>query len=303
MGPMTSTPAANRQVHPSEHDRSDVVSRVGLGALVADGTRLLPRRRMLALLGLGGAGVLAACSRTEASVGNPTTSTAGTTIGSSVASSGAAAASESTPGETGGPFPSDGSNDNGAGTMADVLHDPRVVRSDIRADLDGSNVQQGVPLTLTVQVVQQGSGNPLAGHAVYIWHCNIDGVYSGYASGMLASDTSARSFLRGVQVADADGRCTFGTVLPGRYRGRAFHIHMEVFGDTSLADKVLTSQMAIDDDLIDALYAEADGYSAALAADTDNADDGVFADGVEHQLLAVSGDAATGLTATFSVVV
>lgn len=278
---------------------------------------LMDRRRALGLLGLGSVALIAACaddggaSGTTASAA-PDTTTGGTTAGTSADTTTSPAttpdtaaavdADTTTPGETGGPFPSDGSNDTGNGETADVLHDSRAVRSDIRGDLDGSNVQDGTPLTLRVRTVQQGSGAALAGAAVYVWHCNRDGQYSGYDSAMLGGDFSDRSFLRGVQVADADGWTAFQTILPGRYQGRAFHIHFEVFDDAAYTTKLLTSQMAMDDALIDSLYADA-GYDEALRADTDNAADGVFADGVDHQLLAVSGDVATGLVAEFTAVV
>jgi hypothetical protein len=57
--------------------------------------------------------------------------------------------------------------------------------------------------------------------------------------------------------------------------------------------------MAVDDELIDSLYADADGYESALAADTDNSRDNVFADGVSNQLLTITGDTAQGLVAEF----
>jgi hypothetical protein len=97
---------------------------------------------------------------------------------------------------------------------------------------------------------------------------------------MLGGDFTARSFLRGAQTTDANGAVTFTTILPGRYQGRAFHIH--------------------DDALIDALYAQA-GYTKALGNETTNAHDSVFSDGVDHELLTMSGTVAAGLAATFTV--
>lgn len=271
----------------------------------------LSRRRALAVLGAAGTSILVACgSSTGAttptsnpesgqatdSTTDPTSSpTTGPTTGST------AGDAVPTPSETSGPFPSDGSNDDGAGGLADVLHDPRAVRSDITSDLDGSNTQPGVPFTLRMRMVSKSA--PLVGAAVYVWHCNRDGAYSDYDSRMLGADYSARSFLRGVQVTDDAGWVEFQSILPGRYQGRAFHIHFELFADDTYGTRLLTSQMAVDDDLIDSLYSQAGGYETALRSDTDNAQDRQFADGVSHQLLTITGDVTSGLVAEFTAVV
>ena len=107
------------------------------------------------------------------------------------------------PEETNGPFPADGSNDNGSGTLADVLTDSRVVRSDITANLDGSDQQPGIPMALTMMLGSGGAA--LAGAAVYIWHCSRDGHYSVYSGGMNGGDYSDSTWFRGVQVTDASG--------------------------------------------------------------------------------------------------
>ncbi len=291
----------------------------------------LSRRRALSLLGLGGAALLAACSSSSSATTGTTATTGGAASTTSASSTGASSAAAPTaagttaattatttgsvattaataadltltPAETGGPFPADGTNANGAGRKADMLADPRTVRSDIRADLDGSNVQDGVPMTLAVTVLDDATGKAVPGAAVYIWHCSKTGIYSQYNSNMLGGDYSARTYLRGVQIADGNGLVTFQTILPGRYQGRAFHIHFEVFGDGSYAEKLLTSQIAVDDDQIDTLYAAA-GYAAALKNDTNNDRDNVFSDGVRHQLMTLAGSATSGLAATFTAVV
>lgn len=275
------------------------------------------RRTALTMLGFTGLGlVIAACggddtTSTTSSGADATTgtaadtqaTTAATTADTSAATTAATVSDDltETPEETGGPFPSDGSNDNGDGTVANILADARSVRSDIRSDLDGSNTQEGVPFALTMNVVD-ASGAAVEGAAVYIWHCTKDGVYSQYDSQMLGGDFTDRSYLRGVQITGADGNVSFQSILPGRYSGRAFHIHFEVYSDSTYSTKLLTSQMAMDDDLIDQLYADA-GYDEALGNDTDNGDDGIFGDGVEHQLLTVTGDVTSGLAATFTAVV
>lgn len=267
----------------------------------------LSRRRALALIGAAGTSILVACGDSDGTAA-PTTSATGDTTstspspGSTTTGSTTTAAESSTPtpSETGGPFPSDGSNDDGGGETADVLHDARAMRSDIRSDLDGSNTQVGVPLRLRTRVVSKSA--PLVGAAVYVWHCNKDGEYSDYNSSMLGGDFSERSFLRGVQLTDADGWAEFGTILPGRYSGRAFHIHFQVYADQGLGSRLLTSQMGVDDDLIDSLYSSVAGYEGSLSADTDNTQDNIFSDGVQHQLMTLTGDVAAGLTGEFTVV-
>ena len=260
------------------------------------------RRSALALLGLAGVGAAAGIGVVRLVSGDETSPSSSSATGAGASTvepsatvdapavnptTGTGSDVASTPAETSGPFAADGSNG------ADVLHDPRALRSDIRTDLDGSNTQDGVELDLALTVIDGASGQPLAGAAVYVWHCNKAGEYSAYPSG---------SFLRGAQPTDADGVARFTTVLPGRYQGRAFHIHFRVYSDTTFATELLTSQMAMDDAEIDALYAEA-GYDRALAADTDNARDNVFADGVDHQLIVVAGEATSRLTTTFVAVV
>ena len=274
----------------------------------------LNRRRLLALIGASGVGLLA--SRTV------TASSPGTSSGAA----GTAAAAESctvTPTETGGPFPADG-NSSGGGASAggpggstaggamggdsaafNVLDDPQFVRTDIRSNLDGTDTLDGVPFELTITVHSSATDcAPLAGAAVYIWHCSPDGNYSGYSGTMNGGDFSAVSWLRGIQVTDDAGQATFTTVLPGRYSGRAFHIHFAVFDDAAYTNRLLTSQMGLPDDTITTLYTEAGTeYAEALSNVTTLATDNIFSDGYDHQLITVAGDVDTGLTGTFTAVV
>ena len=204
------------------------------------------------------------------------------------------------PEETAGPFPADGTNDNGEGEEANVLDDAEAVRSNITASLDGSGVQPGIPFTLNVTVLDASTGCvPMPGAAVYVWHANRDGEYSVYNVGMNPGH-SGDSYLRGVQIADADGKLSFTTILPGRYAGRASHIHFTVFTDATFATRLLTSQMAFDDAQADALYAASDGYAKSVGGNH-NSQDGIFSDGVDEQMLTVTGDASNGLIGTITV--
>ena len=183
--------------------------------------RLTRRGALNALAGFV-ALALAACGSEKATT-TSTEATEATTPATKPATTGAttsetgAATSESDavdcltpPEETGGPFPADGSNDNGDGEEANVLDDVEVVRSDITASLDGSGVQPGVPMTLNITVADASTGCvPMPGAAVYIWHANRDGEYSVYNVGMNPGH-SGDSFLRGVQIADDNGQLEIG---------------------------------------------------------------------------------------------
>lgn len=127
--------------------------------------------------------------------------------------------------------------------------DQRILRSDIREN------QPGVPLELELQVANANSRcRPVKGAVVSIWQCNAMGEYSGYLfndpnefpilkganeQGHVPEKDSER-WLRGAQVADAEGKVTFKTIVPGWYTPRAAHIHVRAF----LNDKtMLTTQL------------------------------------------------------------
>ncbi|WP_244965243.1 hypothetical protein [Janthinobacterium lividum] len=119
----------------------------------------------------------------------PLMSCGGGSDASSTGSSGAATGSAGTvtipttgactviPEETGGPYPADGTNTNG-GSIINVLNQSGVVRSDIRASFNGATgVAAGVPLTINLQLLNaSGSCASLAGYAVYLWHCDREGL-------------------------------------------------------------------------------------------------------------------------------
>lgn len=92
------------------------------------------------------------------------------------------------------------------------------VRRDIAED------RQGVPLALAVTVVDASTCEPIRDAAVDIWHCDALGLYSGEPSEGSESET----FLRGIQLTDADGLAEFATIYPGQYPGRTTHIHLKV---------------------------------------------------------------------------
>ena len=257
--------------------------------LAFDVGTLVGRRSALRALGLGALGLgLAACG--------------GSSSGSAAATTTSAAPADTTstgeiPDETAGPYPGDGSNG------PDALEQTGIVRSDLRTSTDGSGTAEGVPMTLELAVSDLANGgSAFAGVAVYVWHCDREGRYSMYSEGVTDQD-----HLRGVQVADADGRVRFTSVVPACYSGRWPHIHFEVYPDldsTSDAENAIaTSQVALPQGMCDAVYAEA-GYEAsvgnlaAVSLDSDN----VFGDdGGASQLATVTGDVASGYAVSLAV--
>jgi len=197
--------------------------------------------------------------------------------------------------ETGGPFPADGRNG------PNVLNHPDVVRGDIRANLDGSNVQRGLPVSMTVTVVDINKDcAPLAGAAVYLWHCNAEGEYSAY-SGLGQGDQDGQTFLRGVQLTDVSGQARFTTVYPGRYPGRATHFHARIYRDDRFDSVLRTTQFVFEDATNNQVYAAGDAYrKSAATRETRNAEDSIFRDGYEGQLLALRGNPSEGYEAVIT---
>jgi protocatechuate 3,4-dioxygenase beta subunit len=193
------------------------------------------------------------------------------------------------PQETAGPYPGDGTNG------PNVLIQSGVVRRDLRASIGGlDGMAQGVPLSTTFRLLDSSTGAPLAGAALYLWHCDRDADYSMYT-------LPGQNYLRGVQVADAEGLVTFDTIFPAAYAGRWPHLHFEVFPSLDVATSgraaVRTSQLAIPAEVCDAAYAAA-GYERSRAnfARVSLADDVAFRDGASLQTPTVTGDVGTGFS-------
>jgi protocatechuate 3,4-dioxygenase beta subunit len=290
--------------HP-DHDRG----------LVFDLSTIMSRRSLGVFVGAGGAtAALAACTP-GGSGSNAGASTSAAPPGAAIsgsAASGPAAAPAPTltraiadcgvdiPQETAGPFPGDGSNG------PNVLEASGVVRRNIATSFGtGSGKAEGVPLTFTLTLLDNAKGCvPLAGAAVYAWHCDREGRYSLYDRGL-----ANENYLRGVQEADANGQVTFMSVFPGAYSGRWPHIHFEVFesmGNVRAAGQVLAvSQIALTKAACDDVYATS-GYESSVRnmGRTTLQSDSVFRnDGAIYQLATMTGSAAAGYTAGLNVTI
>ncbi|KQM40736.1 MULTISPECIES: 3,4-dioxygenase subunit beta [unclassified Microbacterium] len=266
---------------------------------------LVSRRGILGLVVLGaGTATLAACApsasgaATTAATATPTaTPTASATPSATATSAAAALPAGEIPDETAGPYPGDGSNG------PDILEQSGIVRSDLRSSLDGGATAAGVPMTLNLTIFDSANGDvPFAGAAVYVWHCDDQGRYSMYSSGI-----ENESYLRGVQVVGDDGVVSFTSIFPGCYDGRWPHIHFEVYPNvdaiTDASNAIATSQVALPQAACDVVYADAAYPSSAsnlsrVSLESDN----VFGDdGGALELATATGDNSTGWTVALGV--
>ncbi|MDZ5623221.1 3,4-dioxygenase subunit beta [Nocardioides sp. HM23] len=261
------------------------------------------RRGLLGLMGGIGVAAVAGCADDS-----------GTPSGSSSASSSAAVppaggpmgddsgvdvADGEIPEETAGPYPGDGSNG------PNVLRESGIVRSDIRASFGtATGVAGGVPTKVRLRVYDLSGDDitPLAGAAIYLWHCDREGRYSMYSEGV-----TEENYLRGVQEADDDGWLEFTTIFPACYAGRWPHLHFEVYESvakaTTAENKLRTSQLALPKDVCDEVYDNVEGYEQSVTnlSQLTLESDGIFSDGYSLQLAKVTGSVDEGFTATLNV--
>ncbi|MFB2557016.1 intradiol ring-cleavage dioxygenase [Herbiconiux liangxiaofengii] len=257
---------------------------------------LISRRAVLGVAGFGlGAVALAACTTAAGSSSGGTASSTASGSTGTATTSGLPAAE--IPDETAGPYPGDGSNG------ADVLETSGVVRSDIRSSIGGGATASGVPIALSLTVLDMANGDaPFADVAVYVWHCDASGNYSMYSSGI-----ENETYLRGVQVADSTGSVSYTSIFPACYSGRWPHIHFEVYPTvndiTDSANAIATSQVALPQDVCETVYALSgyEGSSSNLAQVTLDSDNVFGDDGGALQLATVTGDATSGYKVSLTV--
>lgn len=231
-----------------------------------------------------------------------TTTTSGSTDSTNTGTGTSSGTCAVIPEETGGPYPGDGTNSNASG-IVNVLTMSGIVRPDIRSSINGaSGTALGIPLTIKLKINNaKNSCASAAGFAVYLWHCDRDGNYSLYSSGI-----TNQNYLRGVQEADASGDLSFTTIVPGCYSGRIPHVHFEVYPSlaksTSAQNRVKTSQFTFPMSMLNEAYTNS-GYSTSVRnlAQISYATDNVFSDGTSLQMVSVTGNATDGYVATLTV--
>ncbi|MDQ3655330.1 MAG: intradiol ring-cleavage dioxygenase [Chloroflexota bacterium] len=176
--------------------------------------------------------------------------------------------------------------------------DDMLVRQDIA---DG---KAGVPLDLTMTVVDAETCAPIANAAVEIWHCDAKGFYSGFVdnspggqandSGYIDDGSDAGAFLRGIQVSDTNGNVTFNTIYPGWYGGRAIHIHLSVHLGGETEDGTYeggttahTGQIGFDDAITE-LVAEIEPYASRTSTFLLTSEDGIFSPHLDDESVFVT---------------
>jgi len=268
--------------------------------------KALGRRGVLGLFGGLGAVALVGCADDSDSTATDATGTPDRPDGPPSGGGGAApsgsdveVADGEIPEETAGPYPGDGSNG------PNVLTESGIVRSDITSSFgSASGVADGVPMTVRLKVYDLAGDDatPMAGAAIYLWHCDRAGSYS-----MYDGDAASENYLRGVQETDADGNVEFTTIFPAAYSGRWPHMHFEVYQSladaTSYTNKLRTSQLAIPEDTCNEVYDNTEGYEQSITnmAQTGIDSDNVFSDGYSLQLAKATGSADEGYTLTLNV--
>jgi len=285
----------------SEHSDFDFGLRRDLSMIEQ---RIQERRQVLGWIVSGAtAAMIAGCGGGSGS-GSTSSSTSSSSSSGSSSASGSCVAD---PEETNGPYPADGTNTVNGSTV-NVLSASGIVRSDIRSSFGSSStVAAGVPLLLTINLVDTNTTCALlTGYAIYIWHCNRDGEYSLYSSGI-----QTENYLRGVQVTDGNGQVTFQTIFPACYSGRYPHIHVEVYktlaSATGQANAILTTQMAMPRDVCSTVYGNATGYSAsvttlaAVTVSNDNVFDSSTTAEITAQTPALTGSVTDGYTGTITI--
>jgi protocatechuate 3,4-dioxygenase beta subunit len=183
------------------------------------------------------------------------------------------------PSETQGPFP------------LDLTENATFFRQDIREN------KTGVLLHLKMKIFGVNNCEPMQNVRVNIWHCDKDGLYSGYSQ-QNNQGQSGLTYLRGYQFTDVNGEVNFVTIFPGWYSGRICHIHFQVYVSTVYA---AVSQLTFPIDTKNSLYANNSALYTKGADPLNYNTDNIFSDGYSFQLATLTTNATGGYDAYLEV--
>ncbi|WP_210589352.1 intradiol ring-cleavage dioxygenase [Streptomyces sp. GESEQ-35] len=158
--------------------------------------------------------------------------------------------------------------------------DGQLVRADLRED------KTGIPLKLSLTVVDDDTCVPLGNALVELWHCDALGEYSGFVGNNGHDEPDNGKFLRGGVLTGSDGVAAITTVYPGWYRGRCVHIHIKAHTDVTLTadgsftggQELHTGQLFFDETITTGVAALAT-YAANTVPRTTLAQDSIYDDG------------------------
>ncbi|WP_062649529.1 intradiol ring-cleavage dioxygenase [Streptomyces maremycinicus] len=154
----------------------------------------------------------------------------------------------------------------------------------VRADI--TEGKAGIPLKLTLTVVDDDTCVPLSNALVEIWHCDALGEYSGFVGNNGHNEPDDGTFLRGGVLTGSSGVAAITTIYPGWYRGRCIHIHIKVHtGVTVTSDghftggqEVHTGQLFFNETITTAV-ARVSPYSTNTVTRTTLAQDSIYDEG------------------------
>jgi len=185
------------------------------------------------------------------------------------------------PTETAGPFP------------LDLTENTTFFRSNIRED------RAGVSLNVKIKVIGSVNCLPLQNVRVNIWHCDKDGLYSGYDTTNNLGQ-SGKTYCRGYQMTDANGEVNFTTIFPGWYSGRICHIHFQVYVSSSYA---AISQLTFPLDAKNAIYSNNSSLYTKGSDPLTFSSDNIFSDGYQYQLASLTANSSGGYDSSLEVTV
>ncbi len=176
------------------------------------------------------------------------------------------------PTETAGPFP------------LDLTENTAFLRQNIKEN------KTGVPLNVKLKIIGNANCLPMQNLRVNIWHCDKDGLYSGYST-TNNQGQAGLTYLRGYQFTDSNGEVEFQTIFPGWYTGRICHIHFQVYVSSNYA---AVSQLTFDVNAKNAIYSANSSLYTKGIDPMSLSSDNIFSDGYQYQIASLTANSVTG---------